>query len=200
MTLPVFPTLPGQGWSVKKTPIFSTRVAQHVSGREVRVPLFARALYEFELTFEGLDSAGSFPGLQAQSLQALMGFFLELRGQAGTFLYVDPSDNAASATSFGTADGVSTLYYLQRPLGPAAEPISYAVSVSGVTVNGVSSSSWTLVLPNAIQFSSAPASGAALAWSGQFGFQCRFSGDSSEFEEILSGAWQNRSLKFRVVR
>ena len=50
MTLQTLPTLPGQGWSVKKTPIFSTRISPHVSGREVRASLYAHALYQFELT------------------------------------------------------------------------------------------------------------------------------------------------------
>jgi hypothetical protein len=76
VSLPIFPTLPGQGWSVKKKPTFSTRVASHSSGREVRLSLYAHALYAFELTFDGLDSSGANPGLQAQSLQQLMGFWL----------------------------------------------------------------------------------------------------------------------------
>jgi len=57
---PSFPTLAGQGWSVHKRPTFSTRVASHVSGREARTPFYSVPLYEFELTFEGLDSAGGF--------------------------------------------------------------------------------------------------------------------------------------------
>jgi len=50
-----FPALPGLSWSVHKRPSFSTRVASHVSGREVRSPFYAVTLYEFELTIEGMD-------------------------------------------------------------------------------------------------------------------------------------------------
>ena len=39
-TPPSFPSLAGQGWSVHKKPIFSTIVASHVSGREVRDALY----------------------------------------------------------------------------------------------------------------------------------------------------------------
>ena len=102
MTLPTFPTLPGQGWSVHKKPTFSTRVSAHSSGREIRVGLYAHALYEFELTFDGLDSSGGFPGLQSQSLQTLMGFFLSLGGQLNAFLYVDPTDNVVSGQAIAT--------------------------------------------------------------------------------------------------
>ena len=59
-TPPSFPALPGQSWSVHKRPTFSTRVAAHVSGREVRTPFFAHTLYEFELTFDGL-AGGELP-------------------------------------------------------------------------------------------------------------------------------------------
>ncbi len=62
VSLPTFPTLPGQGWNVVKTPPFSTRVAPHSSGREVRAPLYAHTLYEFELTFDALDSSGANAG------------------------------------------------------------------------------------------------------------------------------------------
>ena len=50
---PSFPTLAGQGWSVHKKPIFSTLIASHVSGREVRDALYQNPIWEFELKFDG---------------------------------------------------------------------------------------------------------------------------------------------------
>src|SRR3984893_1436141 len=88
-----FPALPGLSWSVHKRPSFSTRVASHVSGREVRLPFYAVTLYEFELTIEGMDSSSAYPGLGVNSLQSLLGLYLQCQGQFGTFLYVDPTDN-----------------------------------------------------------------------------------------------------------
>jgi len=199
-TFPTFPTLPGQGWSVKKTPTFSTRVAPHVSGREVRASLYAHALYQFELTFDGLDSSGSYSGLQAQSLQTLMGFWLACGGQFGTFLYVDPTDNLVSAQTFATGDGSTTTFTLQRGIGGYLEPVSYAVAVGGVTVGGAATSGWTLNAPNTITFTTAPASGAAIAANISYGFQCRFFDDQAEFENFMSGLWKVTSLKFRQVR
>jgi hypothetical protein len=71
-------------------------VAQHVSGREVRAPLYSQGLYEFELTIDGLDSTGfGFPNLGNQSLQALMGLYIQCQGQYGTFLFVDSTDTVA---------------------------------------------------------------------------------------------------------
>ncbi len=53
---PPFPTLAGQGWSVHKTPLFSTIVASHVSGREVRDALYQNPIWRFELTFDPSES------------------------------------------------------------------------------------------------------------------------------------------------
>src|SRR5580658_5303897 len=92
---PTLPMLAGLSWSRHKRPGFSTRVAAHASGREVRVALMAYPLYEFESVYSGLASnpTAAFGGLGSNSLQTLMGFFLQLQGQFGTFLYSDPDDS-----------------------------------------------------------------------------------------------------------
>ena len=61
---PVFPALAGQGWSVHKKPTFSTVVARHVSGREVRDALYQNPIWQFELWFDGLDAGTSHWGLR----------------------------------------------------------------------------------------------------------------------------------------
>ncbi len=200
MSLATFPALPGQGWSVKKTPCFSTHVATHSSGREVRASLYAHALYMFELNFDALDSSGANTGLQMQSLQNLMGFWLSCGGQFATFLYVDPTDNLATEQVFGTGDGATTSFTLGRVIGSYYEPVSYATALSSIVVNSVATSAYTLVAPNTVLFASAPASGAILSWTGSYAFQCRFLDDQAEFENFMSGLWRAKGLKFRQVR
>ena len=112
-TPPSFPVLAGQGFSVHKRPMLSTRVASHVSGREVRAPFYAQPLYEFELTFDGLASNAAYPGLGTNSLQSLMGLYLQVQGQFGTFLYTDPTDNTQSTSisaSPATGDGTNKIF------------------------------------------------------------------------------------------
>jgi hypothetical protein len=123
---PIFPPLAGQGWSVHKKPTFATIVASHVSGREVRDALYANPIWRFELTFNGLDgtSSGQYGGLGASSLQSLMGLYLQCQGQYASFLYYDASDYAVSAQPFGTGDGTTTTFQLQRSLGGFSEPIT----------------------------------------------------------------------------
>jgi hypothetical protein len=200
VSLPIFPTLPGQGWSIKKTPTFSTRVATHSSGREVRAPFYAHALYQFELAFDALDSTGANVGLQAQSLQALMGFWMSCGGQQGTFLYVDQTDNAVTSQTIATGDGATTGFVLGRGLGGYYEPASYVTTIANVTVAGASTTAYTLTAPNIIQFTTAPASGANIVASFSYAFQCRFLEDTAEFENFASGLWKIDGLKFRQVR
>ncbi len=122
----MFPTLAGQSWSVHKKPTFASIVANHVSGREVRSPNYANPVWQFELTFDGLDgtASGQYGGIGANSLQSLMGLFLQCQGQFGSFLFYDPSDYSVSAQAFGTGDGATTAFQLQRTLGGFSEPVT----------------------------------------------------------------------------
>ena len=76
-TPPSFPTLAGLGWSVHKKPVFSTLVASHVSGREVREALYQNPIWSFELTYDGLSSSPTaYPGLGVKFAANAVGIFL----------------------------------------------------------------------------------------------------------------------------
>jgi GTA TIM-barrel-like domain/Conserved hypothetical protein 2217 (DUF2460) len=196
-----FPALPGLSWTVHKRPSFSTRVASHVSGREVRLPFYAVTLYEFELTIEGMDSNGAYPGLGVNSLQSLMGLYIKCQGQFGTFLYTDPTDNAVTGQAIATGDGRATVFTFVRTLSGATEPASWVTSVSNVYLNGVNQpSGWTLTTPNTLTFTTAPGNLVAITASFSYAFNCRFLDDQEDFENIMNGLWQLQSLKFRSVK
>ncbi len=196
-----FPALPGQAWSVHKRPTFATRVAPHVSGREVRRANYASALYEFEVSFDGLASSG-FASLGAASLQTLMGFYLACQGQLGTFLYADPSDDAVTGQPIGVGDGATTSFTMVRSLGAATEPVGWVTGVGAVYLGGLAqaSAATTLAQPNTLTFAKAPAAGAAITADFTYAFVCRFLDDQEDFEAVASGLWQLGSLKFRSVR
>jgi uncharacterized protein (TIGR02217 family) len=203
-TPPSFPVLVGQGWSVHKKPLFSTIVANHVSGREVRDALYENPIWQFEATFVGLDSTGgAYGGLGASSLQALMGFFLECQGQYQTFLYTDPTDSVATNTIFATGDGVTTNFTFARFMGSFLEPIGWLLSVTNVYLNGVNTpaaGNWSTSAPNTLTFVAAPAIGATIAATFTYAFQCRFDSDDLDFEQFMQGLWKADSVKFRSVR
>jgi hypothetical protein len=163
-TPPSFPVLSGQGWSVRKKPTFATIVAKHVSGREVRDPLYANPIWQFELTFDALDGTANnqYGGLGAQSLQSLMGLFLQSQGQYGSFLFTDPTDNAVSNGAIASGDGVTTAFAFSRAMGGFFEPVGWVTSVSSVALNGVPTPAAGAPVPAAPSLS-AVASGALAA-------------------------------------
>jgi uncharacterized protein (TIGR02217 family) len=199
---PSFPTLLGQGWSVHKRPIFSTRVASHVSGREVRDALYANTLYEYELVFNALTSSSTqFATLGAGSLQQLMGFFLSMQGQFGTFLYDDPSDCAVTGQALGSGDGATTAFTFVRPLGGFTEPVGWVTGMPAIYLNGVAQTSgFAITPPNSLIFASAPASGVAISADFAYAFQCRFLDDTLDFENFMENVWGVKSVKFRSVK
>ena len=179
-TPPIFPQLAGQGWSVHKRPSFATRVAGHVSGREVRSPYYG--------------------GVGASSLQTLFGFYLACQGQLGTFVYLDPSDGAVTGQAIATGDGTTKSFTLVRSLGGVAETVSFVQQVSAVRVAGVAQTGFAVASPNTLTLATAPASGAAITADFTYGFLCRFLDDQEDFENVMSGLWKVASLKFRSVR
>jgi uncharacterized protein (TIGR02217 family) len=208
VTLPVFPSLPGQGWSVKKTPRFSTRIAKHSSGREVRAPRFAQTLYDFELVFDGLASNGGYPALGRHTLQILMDFFVALQGSFGTFLYTDRADSRGTGVPLTPAgNGSLTTFNFQRALFDRFERVGYVSYVSAIYINGnAQSGNWTLANPTAavpwpnLTFTSAPASGAVVSADFNWQFVCRSSEDTLEFEEFMEALWKQDGWPFQSVR
>ncbi|VTZ23245.1 conserved hypothetical protein [Methylocella tundrae] len=201
MTPPAFPTLPGQAWSVHKRPTFSTRIVSNSSGREARTPLYAYPLYEFELTFEGLASTSALPGLGANSLQSLLGLYLQCQGQFGTFLYTDPGDSAMVGQAIAVGDGVTTAFPFVRTLGGFTEPVGWVLSVQNVYLDGArQTGGWTLSTPNNLTFVAPPAGNVLISADFIFAFECRFLDDQNDFENYMAGLWQVQSLKFRSVK
>jgi uncharacterized protein (TIGR02217 family) len=201
-TPPSLPTLPGLAWSRRKKPAFNTRIASHASGREVRVALMSYPLYEFEATYGLTSSASGFAGLGASSLQNLMGFFLQLQGQFGTFLYIDPDDNSVTSQGIGVGDGTTTAFSFVRALGGFAEPVGWVTAVSHVYLNGTpqSGGSYGLTTPNTLTFTTPPGAGVVVSADFSFAFQCRFIEDQMEFEEFMSSLWKLEGMKFRSVK
>lgn len=222
-TPPFLPTLNGLTWSRHKKPKFSTIVASHTSGREVRYANYQYPLYEFEAKYSGLWSGQlpntngppppptSLSALGGQSLQALMGFFMQMQGQFSTFLYVDPDDNAVSQQGLGIGDGSTRTFQLVRTLGGFADPIGWLLQASTggypnpqIFVNGnqVNNDFISYQPPNNFEFASSntPASGALITGNFSYAYNCRFLDDQMDFEEFMSQLYRLESMKFRSVK
>jgi hypothetical protein len=135
-----------------------------------------------------------------------MGLYLQCQGQFNTFLYTDPTDNTQSAfiaTTPDTADGINTVFTLNRTFGVSpyleTEPVSWITGTPVVNDNGSHAGSFT-VNGNTILFTSPPAAGHSITATCTYAFNCRFLDDQEDFEEFMNGLWQVQSLKFRSVK
>jgi uncharacterized protein (TIGR02217 family) len=197
---PVFPALPGQGWSVKETPTNSTLIAAHASGREVRSALWVNPLRQFEFVFDGLASNAAYPGLYARSKQMLLDVYVAAQGQFGTFIYTNPSDCTAKGAALGTGDGSTTAFAARRQLIATWEPVPAVTYLDAVYLDGAPQSGWSLRPPASIVFAAPPAAGLVVTADFSFGWVCRFLTDALEFEEFMSNLHTVRSVKARQVR
>jgi uncharacterized protein (TIGR02217 family) len=206
MTLPTFPVFAGQGIEVRKTPKFDSAVAPHASGRETRTMNYLWPIFEFELTFEGLDISGTgkYGHLGAGSMQTLAGFYESVGGQYGTFLYTDPTDNSVTNQAIGTGDGSMKTFTMFRSIDGWTGPVAYVSLTTAVYLNGVlQSSGWSVTngAPYAtITFTSAPGNGATITATFTYDYICRFSEDVQDYEEFMSLLAMCKVVKFQTVR
>lgn len=194
MSNAVFPSLPGLTWDIVRKPIWDTTVRTSRSGREFRFANWSYPIWQYTLKYEFLRAK---PALA--ELQTLMGFFNARQGSFDTFLYEDPDDNAVTAQPLGLGDGTKTQFQLVRSYGGYTEPVFDPTTVTTVAVNG-SSVSFSLGSDGVITTAAAPASGAAVTWTGTYRWRCRFVQDQAEFTQFMRRLWSLRTLEFRTVK
>src|SRR5437763_7742058 len=98
MATPVYPSLvKGLTYTVLKVPEFRTLKQEASNGYTLRMPQIKNPLWHFSLIYDYLyDTYLSPNNTQAYGpttdLQTLMGFFIQMRGQGGDFLFQNSLD------------------------------------------------------------------------------------------------------------
>ena len=203
MTLSIFPTLPGQGITVKKTPRFDTRVATHASGREGRARSYLNPLWDFELVFDALASDDTtYPNLGEETLQTLAAFFMAQQGKAQPFLYLDPIDSVATGRQIGVGDGTTKTFTLTHSIGQWwSAPVECVISVTAVYYNGVrQTAGWSYPTASSVEMPTAPAAHVVVTADYTYAYQVRFSEDVIDLEEFMSLLHACRTVKFQSAR
>lgn len=177
-----------------KIPNFNTQVQAAVSGKENRLGMMAYPLWTFSYSYEVLRSYGAFV-----ELRTLGGFFLARRGMLDSFLYSDLEDNTVVDQNFGTGDGVKVAFQLKRSWGGFDEPVENVNVLTNIKKAGVAQTNptnYSISATGLVTFTSAPANGAALTWTGTYYYRCRFLQDDSEYKQFLQNLWANGKLEF----
>lgn len=192
----VLPALPGMGFLVERAQEFSTGLVKSASGREAPVAYYSSPLYRWKLKINVMRAQTAL-----NEVAALEGFYGSRLGRWGCFFYQDPVDNEVSGEPFGTGDGTTTSFQLSRTVNRGgvatySEPV-YAcwqqptIYANGSPVSGVVINPWGVAA-----FPSAPASGAALTWSGSYLFVCRFDQDDLTLAQINAQLWSQDGFQF----
>lgn len=191
----IFPTLAGLQWDRTKTPEFSTSTKRTTSGKETRVSFFSYPIWNFSISFEFLRTDATI-----DELAALVGLFNQCKGSYDTFLFSDPYDNTVANMPFGVGDGISYSFQLTKEYGGAAEPIQNVNGTPTIFINTIPTAAFTLGSTGRITFSSPPAVGKILTWSGSFYYRCRFKEDTMEFNNFMVNLWEAKKVDFMSVK
>jgi uncharacterized protein (TIGR02217 family) len=195
-----FPAVPTLGWSIKFTPIFSTRSALHGSGREVRAGKYVAPLWQIELNYDLLRMIS--PNTE---LQQIVGFFEQCQGEDASFYFEPPTFSLVAGQALGTGDGATTTFPFAVSIGGYTLAPANVGAVSAVYLNGIAQPGGNyMVNANAlaptVTFTSAPGVGVAVTADFHWYFLCRFDDDSEDVEEFMAQLYALQSLRLRTVR
>ena len=192
MSYHTFPTFSGRGWGIKKRPITSTLIQQADSGAEYRTQRYQYPLYEFDIEI---------PYMSQADYSNLIGFFNQQGGPFIPFYFTNDNDSSVTAQGFGTGDGTTAQFQLVKSNGSYwQEPVAGINGTPSIYVNGVLTTPSSISASGLVTFSSAPAAGAALTWTGSYYYLVRFKDDHIETEQLISGLYDATTITLRTFR
>jgi uncharacterized protein (TIGR02217 family) len=195
MTLPVFPTLPGLAWSIKRTVERNTIKHDSIGGKNIRIANWTYPKYHYEVPFNFLRSAAAYA-----EWQTLEGFYNSVNGPAALWAYDDPNDDGVTDQGFGEGDGTTTAFQLVRAFGGQVGPVFLVNGTPTITVGGTPTTDFTISAYGVVTFTTAPGSGNVLAWTGNFYMPCQFDDDNLEVENFMFQLARVKSLKFSTTK
>lgn len=216
MSVVFFPvaSLPGIAYPKSRSPGLNTIIESSDSGREVRWAQQFIPTYSYKLKYNFVDLRYLSP---LPNLNDLFAFFTARRGSWDTFYFRDPDFFNVPSTSpqwFGNADGTTTKFQLVVRMGSVFDPVQspcggtdpnggtiQQAGDSFITVydNGTPTAAYTLDQFGVVTFTTAPALGHTLTWSGIFYQYCRFDQDKLEGIEFAWNLWDFSDVLFHTV-
>jgi len=216
MTLPIYPDktlLKGLGFSAAWSPEFLNMATETTaSGADIDVALAQYPIHNFELTYNFLRSWRG-PANQSLEFKTLMGFWLQLGGAVGRFLFRNVDDCFVAAQQIGTGDGATTTFGpIARSFGAngffASEPVGQIDTTQPITVrlgNTIQASSLysldtSAPLEQTIAFASAPPGGTPIYMDFSYFYYCKFADNANSFEKFANRLWMLQKVSIKSCR
>ncbi|WP_439399090.1 DUF2460 domain-containing protein [Bradyrhizobium sp. PMVTL-01] len=188
MTIPAYRLPPNIEAGSQFSPQFSNVVQEAISGVEQRFGRWTKCRGKGNVAYGLLDSAD-----HDNDFRAIMAIYLAHYQELYPFRFRDWSDYKATNEQFGTGDGSTTAFQLKKTYDPSllllgiAGPRQYIREIKLVSpdvaptikVDGVIKTvtvDYTINSSGLVTFVSAPASGKAITWTGEFDVPVRFDG------------------------
>lgn len=215
---PVFPSLPVQGFPVKKSATFGAWEHRSVSGRQYQTARQAYPNWLFELTYAG-DSwmreqtqniAPYEPNVPKVEFETLSQLFLSCYGNYGEFYYDDPTDDSRTGQLIGRGDASTTVWRIVRTWGTTLgrfEPVGGVnlLAPNWVYLNGVQQFTGYSVTndPDGSHLTftvSPPANGVVITMDFSFYYRCRWQEAMQQYDQFMYNLWQSGKVAFRSVK
>jgi len=199
MPYPIMPTMPlSMAAGLKKTPNFNTIRQKGPAGVNAGIALKPYPTWDMEFS---LDNITGHEHTAASVVAQMLGTYMATAGGAGLFLFSDPQDSTVTGAQFGKGDGVSKSFQLSRNIFGYPDIIQNTNGTPTIYVAGTLTAPASINATGIITFSTAPAPGAALTWTGSFYYLCRFAEDTIDATRnftINSGVdhWMIQGVKF----
>ena len=199
MSFPIMPTMPiSMAAGLKKSPNFNTVRQKGAAGINAGIALKPYCTWDFEFS---LDHITGHEHTAASVVAQMLGTFMATAGGANLFLFTDPQDNTVTGAQFGTGNGTATKFQLSRNIFGAVDVIQNLNGTPTIYVAGTPTTPASISRTGVVTFTTAPASGAVLTWSGSFYYACRFAEDTIDSTRnftINSGIdhWMIQGVKF----
>jgi hypothetical protein len=219
MTLPIYPDrsiLKGLGFTTRWAPtFFNMETETTASGADIDIALAQYPLHSFELTYNFLRDAGGARGWGAGAnleFRTLMGFWLQLGGTAGRFLFRNPDDCVVAAQQIAVGDGSTTTFTVIRSFGAngygGAEAVGQIDTTQPVIVrlgNAVQPpSTWALntasPVAQTLSFATAPSAGSPIYMDFAFFYYCKFADNANTFEKFAQRLWALQKVSIKSCR
>jgi hypothetical protein len=210
MSNSIFPIPPGnisggsRGWPIGKYAEFATIVETPAAIRgETLISTTPYAIWQFDMTFPKLNSTFND---QTGYLAKVAGFFMQMGGQARTWLYDDATDNtipAGAPATFALGDGATKAFQLTRPIGGYADIIQNLNGAASIYLAGVlktAGTDYSIDSLGVVTFVVAPGLNVVVAWSGKYYFRCRFTKDAcDQLSMVFTNYWTLKQLGWKSV-
>lgn len=187
----VLPTIASLKWPPVITPVWNTQLQKTVTGRVVAATYQQYALYTFKIQYDYLSQT---------DFDTILGFFNGQGGNLTPFLFnAGAGNNSVTTQGIGTGDGSTKTFTLLRSKGGYVEPVAASFGSPIAYDNGVSAAA-TFNSPGngQVTYTTAPAAGHSLTWSGSYYFQVRFSKGQAEIEEFMSQLYSMKQIELET--